>query len=529
MSGVTNVSQRLLWAGFLVGLLVVATPGQVHLAATLTAGPGSASGVIGEAHLNLDLDTNSLRFRVVTTCVAPASCYYLQLTGGAASGFLGASTTLSVVCGYGLGLVAPEMYEGIYNNVPSAVVASLINGECTLVIGTGFQNFGIVTPIVQGRVLHSTRRRFEGTLSSAGVAGSTSAATGIARVTLEEVERRVLYDIDTTGLSGVLANLWMVGTSGPPTLITSLSGGGSRFAGRSELLSVAALDALRAGRGFITINSLAAPQGEIGGALTEPTTVSYVARLKGDYFSATNPTSATGFARISINNLTRVATYEITASGLFGQEARVMLTIPRQTPVFWVSVPAVSANTWQLTTPPQTPAEIETLRQGLISVVVTDAANTDGIIGGQLLPTEYNYGYGSETGAGIAQIAHRGEHRLGNPDWAALLFNAPPQVPVYLAIAFANESFGGNPLPVDLGTGGAFSSRAFMWIDASTALFLPTGTDAAGSAVAPLPLTFPLSAYPALTGLEGYYQWLILAGVAPITFSVSDALKLVLH
>jgi hypothetical protein len=509
-------------------LLVPAAPAQLQFACALTPTPSAASGLTGEGQLHFDLSTNSLRFRVATVCVAPATCYSLLLTGGPFTS-PNSPVVLSSICGY-FGLpVAPEMYEGTWTGATPEVVRALLAGQMSLSVGYGSVLFP-TTIVMSGTILPATERRFSGTLSAGGLATPTgSSATAIASLTLEEAERRILYDVDASGLVGFVGSLWVEPPGAPPVYITALNGGPLRFAGRSELLTPAQCGSILAYGPVIRIHTGAFPSGEIGGLLSESPTETYAAVLKGAEAIPPVVTGATGFARISLDRATAVATYEIQASGFVAQEARVELAAPGQPAIASIVVPSTGPGTWSYTTPPQTPALIDALRKGLVAVTVTDAAHPQGLIRGQMRRTEQPYGFGSETGNGVAQIGMRGEHRLGNPDWAPVLFHAPPATLAYLVVGFGASSFQGQPLPLDLNSGGTMSQRAFMWIDPSGGFFVPVTTDSLGTAAVPLPLDFPQAAWASLTGLEAFYQWLVLSGPAAAGFSVSNALRLVLH
>jgi hypothetical protein len=164
-------------------------------------------------------------------------------------------------------------------------------------------------------------------------------------------------------------------------------------------------------------------------------------------------------------------------------------------------------------------------RQGF-HVTICSAAHPGGEIRGQLVPNPYGYGFGSNTGGGLARMGHRGDYVMGSTDWTATLSGGQANTQVYLFIGFDNQSFFGQPLPFDLQSGGIGQHRALLWFDPTPGVFFfPATTDPAGCAG----ISLAVPAGPQFAGFTAYYQWYVLSGTTPAGFSVSDALRVVIQ
>lgn len=516
-----------LGASFLSLLLLTSSGlGQIQFSAYMTgadAVPPSLSLATGEAQLALNPATRTLTYRVVTTCVAPATCFTLSLHQGVPGSNGPVILTLNTIQGYFPS--TPDLYEGTSPALNDQQIESMLLGATYLSIASGSCGLPLVD-VMRGQVQPSIARRFVASLGGAGAIPPTaSTATGDAWLTFNEAERSLAYDIDIAGTTASSVELWQGAPGASGSLVATLGGGPIRFCGRVTGLTPAQVSVIRGGGLHLAVPTAAASTGEIGGPMTEATSYHFTAHLKGASMVPPVTSAATGFVAATLDVATGVLSYQIDVTGLSGTDGQINIGFFNQPAIITGSYPG-GPTTWTGSTAPLPGAFLELLfRQGF-HVTICSTAHPGGEIRGQLVPNPYRYGFGSNTGGGIARIGHRSDYVQGNTAWTATLSGGQPNTQTYLFIGLANQTFVGQPLPFDLQSGGIGQHRAWLWFDPTPGVFFfPATTDPSGCAA----INLAVPSGPAFAGFTAYYQWYVLSGTTPAGFSVSDALRVVIQ
>ena len=190
-------------------------------------------------------------------------------------------------------------------------------------------------------------------------------------------------------VSGTVANAAHIhsgapGSNGPiifPFTETA-AGSGVWVSAPDATLSVAQLDALRAGNLYFNAHSLPFPNGEIRGQIARNVGV---ASLSGAEEVPPTPSTATGTGTLVIDPATRAATGSITLSGLTANGAHIHLGAPGVSGPIIVPLASAGANVWAVPANTKLTAEqFLAYKQGNLYYNAHSTAFPNGEIRGQI-------------------------------------------------------------------------------------------------------------------------------------------------
>lgn len=479
-------------------------------AAQVVPPPASPSAAEGHGEFVLDLETRRLRYRVVTTCVAPLPQTTVRR---APEGQVGPAV-------FSLGYSTLDMYEGVSPSLSEGDLVALFEGGCYIEIQSGT----FAQPEIRGQIRPALRLPLEVFCTASQMVPPTnSPATARGWMRLDYPERTLTYDLEVTGTVAQAAAL-LVGPAGSPAPFgVSLDGGGSRFTGTTERLSHTHAAQIVSGEGRVVVADVVWPLGAVGGPITQRRFVDLQADLTGTGMVPPNPLPDTGRALAVLDMQSRTLQYQITFAGAGATGVSINPGYPFQQSLGTIPV-GTGSGPWAGTTPPLGDAVVWALLNGGMHVTVSTTTFPQGQVRGPLLVNPLHYGFGSDAVTGRVRMTTRGRPVLGSTTFAVTATGLPPGVPAWLFVSLGSETMLGQPLPVDLQTG-AGPARSYWWIDSTVPLGFTTSVDAGGLALVPL----PLPADPALQGLDVFMQWAVASGTTVAALSVSEALHVTLR
>ena len=487
-------------------LLFTATiAAQVPLGAVLNGTnevPPVPTAATGTARLNLNLPSQTLSYRVVTS----------GLVGTAAHIHVG---TVGVNGGVLFGLTGgPSIWEGTTPPLTNAQVTALLTEGYYINVHSATFPGGEI----RGQVVPHVRRPLIATLDGAQETPPVvTAASGTATAFLNLPFRTVDYDVRTTGVAGTVAHIHVApfGISGP--VVKPLVGSPSQWAGTTTPMTAAQASDLLAGNHYINVHSAAHPGGEIRGQLQKSTSIRFIARMNGGEEVPSVATPGTGYASFTLDEVAGLLAYDISTSGLTApiSAAHIHLGVLRQNGGVIINLaPPAGASAWSGSAA-VTPAQIDALYRGSYYVNVHTTMFPGGEVRGQIFQNPMTFGFGFDGGGSERRIdALSGGPFLGSP-LTITLTNAPGGAPCNLFLSDNTTSLLGGPLPL-------FSPAGPIWIDAGALFFIPAVANSIGSAS----FTITVPASPAAIGLAAYWQWLINEPAGP---TVSNALQTIIQ
>ncbi|HLQ36159.1 MAG TPA: CHRD domain-containing protein [Planctomycetota bacterium] len=221
-----------------------------------------------------------------------------------AEGLSGPATAAHIHVG-AVGVAGPVL-------IPLTIAGSVMTGSGTLTaaqvttIKTGGMYFNVHTAAnpggeIRGQVLLPVSTRFTGTMDGAQeVPPVITGATGSFFAFLHEPDNRLVYEVNTTGLTAILGHLHLgaVGVAGP--VIFQLTGNSSNFAGISPRLPDALVTILKAGGCYFNVHTVANPNGEIRGQINASVD-DFAGTMSGAQETPPTPSTATGTACVRVN------------------------------------------------------------------------------------------------------------------------------------------------------------------------------------------------------------------------------------
>lgn len=332
---------------------------------------------------------------------------------------------------------------------------------------------------IRGDVQPAKVTRFSAVLDGAqSVPPNGSTATGRMTAFLHEPDRVLVYEMDVTGLSGIVAHIHRGAAGISGGVVYGLVGGGTRWCGVTPRFGAADLSALLAGDLYVNVHTTAMPAGQIRGQLRLDS-ADFRAHLDGTHEVPPVATAARGEARATLLP-DRSVEYRVVTAGLTGTAAHFHLGLPGVHG--GVVFPLGGGPTvWQGRTPALSPAQVADLQSGRWYVDVHTLAHPGGEIRGQVelasLPS--TYGGGCPLGSGGApEIGSGGIAMIGSPFEITVSGARPASVAVVL-FGLRRDAAGGVPLPLSLAAIGA--SDCFLLHD-NIGLTSTAATDTLGCA-----------------------------------------------
>jgi hypothetical protein len=466
--------------------------------------PPVPTAATGFASVTLNLPSNSLSYHVRVTGLLGAKAHIhtgavgvpgppiITLTGG------------------------PTVYEGVSAPLTTADVITLL---------TEGMYVNVHTPAFPGGEVRGQLIPVARTYLTANLDGGqetppvATAATGFARVRLNEPERRLIYDVRATGLVGTTVahiHTGAAGVPGPPIITLSGSLALGHWCGISPELTAAEVTALKTSGMYINVHTVANPLGEIRGQLIQSVARFSVA-MNGAEETPPNASTVTGCGQLSFNPATSTLSYSITCgalpSGFLSAHIHTgVLGFPGP-----ITVPLVGGPTSFSGSAVIPAATVTNLFKGNLYVNIHSLAFVGGEIRGQVRPDPYVFGYG-------------GDGTSGKPRIDAALYD-PPTVP-FVVFSLTN-AFPGAAVTMFVGGGTTFSTLLGsplpvvippvgpLWVDIDPGFAFPLVADATGCAEIFIPV-------PAIPCVKGYLQCISVDPVNFVGLVLSDALEFTL-
>ena len=498
-------------------LLAAALPAQVtYFAATLDGSqesPANASPGRGFGIVRVDAATGAARIMVYAT----------GLTGTATASHMHQGAVGSnggVVIGLAGG---PEIWTGTGTLTPAQ--------QATLAAGGMYMNVhssSFAGGEVRGQVVTATSTRLGCRMDGTGeVPANGSTATGTCIAFLHEPDNRLVYAIDTQGLTNVTAahfHAAAAGTNGPA--VVPLNGANGSYRGVTDRLTAAQVATLKSGGFYVNVHTAAFPGGEIRGQV-QLSPADYRSQLSGANEVPANASTATAEASLVLD-ANGVASIRVNYAGFTGTVTASHIHRGAAGINGPVVVPLTLAAAG-LITGSYTPsaADLADLNSGQWYVNIHSSTFPGGELRGQLagaeLPTTYGQGCPGSNGK-LAEVGATGAPSLGG-SFDVDLYGARTTTLAVMTLGFRRDSVGTLlPLPVELPTLGLAAPGCFLLVDPASSLV--QFTDARGSATQPFRLPFA----PALRGLGFYTQWLVFdAGANAAGLVLSNALQLAIR
>ncbi|MCA8954264.1 MAG: CHRD domain-containing protein [Planctomycetes bacterium] len=378
---------------------------------------------------------------------------------------------------------------------------------------------------IRGQVVLARSTRFTAELDGAQeVPPVTTSATGRADAYLHEPDNRLVYWIETTGLTAITAahlHLGAFGTAGG--VIFPIAGTSGVYCGVSPRLSASVVAALFADGTYFNVHTSANPGGEIRGQVRLDAGSNYTAALDGSQEVPPVATSGTASASLQIDrngvaNLT-VSFANLSSAPVSGHVH--FAPIGSNGPI--VVLLTLSGGKYVATFTP-TAGQLAQLQAGDWYVNLHTATFPGGEIRGQLEPAVLPDTFGPSCAGSNGErpeIGATGFAPLGG-GFDVELYGAAPTAGAFLALGFNRDAGALGPLPVPFQTLG-LNAPCFLAIDSLAALL--SFTDTNGCATRGLSFGY----VPGLTGTTVVAQWLILDAAAPAGVVASNALSAALQ
>ena len=305
----------------------------------------------------------------------------------------------------------------------------------------------------------------------------TTRATGYGQLILNE-DLTVDYFLVTMRVQGTDAGLFLGDLGIDGTILFKLTGGPTIWQGSAGPLGASDLAELLDGHTFVRVLTAAHPGGEMRGQVLPNPTV-FGAHLTGGQEVPPVSTAAVGDAAFLINT-DRTVTYVVNTTGITGTDAHVNNgAFGAEGSVLFdlVGGPVV----WSGTSPVLASTDLALLQLGQMYVNVASAANIDGEIRGQIIPSEVPYG--RPAGVTLASL-----HMTGAPtDFGTISITIANGLPNGFGLIGIAADRGATPagkgnfyldapfslIPVNLNSGGFFTlTNSLPDITASSSVFL---------------------------------------------------------
>jgi len=458
-----------------------------------------------------------VRFDAATNAVQ-LFCHHEGLTGAAIAahmhqGAVGVNGGVIV----GMSPFTADTWTGSGVLTP-AQAAAMVTGGMYLNVHTAANGGGEI----RGQVVTPRTTRFTAVMSGAQeVPPTPSTATGTVVAYLHEPDNRLVYEVTTTGLTGVLAAHFHdgpVGVAGP--IVVDLGGGNGTYCGVSNHLSAAQVATLMGGGFYVNVHTIAVVLGEIRGQLRADVGDHFFAICNGGAETPPVPSPGLGSASLILGP-DGTATVDGAFTGLTSGAiaAHVHVGVPGVAgPIVF---PLTFAGGVLHGTYTPTAGDLATLRAGNWYVNVHSATFGGGEIRGQLgpatLPTVYGEGCPSSSGA----IPHQGAVGFAcmGTTFGFELHGVPAGSFSLMFVADNRD-----PSPVELPFLGIGAPGCFALITSNLLQFVQVA-DALGCAHQPVPV--PL--VPSLRNIPLYSQWATLDAVNPANIVTSNGLSFFIH
>jgi hypothetical protein len=472
--------------------------------------PPAATTARGFGILRHDPGTNDVRIFV----------HHEGLTGPAVAAHLHLGAA-GVAGGIAVGLTAasPNTFTGTGTLTPAQATALAANGTY-LNVHTGAFPGGEI----RGQVVPASSTRFAGVLSGAQeVPPVPSTATGTAIAFLHEPENRVVYMVNSTGLTSVLFAHFheaAIGVSGP--IQVALSGTNGTYCGVTDRLTTTQVATWKANGVYANIHTSAFPGGELRAQMLRDAGDHWVARADGAQENPPTPSPGVGSGQLLV-----APNGTVTITGSFAGLSGLPVAAHVHVGAVGVNGPIVfplttTATTYSGSHTPTT-SQLADLRNGLWYVNLHTGAFPGGEVRGQLtaakLPTTFGAGCLGSNGT-RPQAGATGVPVVGTA-MGIDLYGALASAPALFAFGGSRDSVGPIPLPFELTLAGINAPNCYVFVDPQALLVV--FSDAFGCATQSLTVPFA----PALRGLDFFAQWIVLDGAAnPGGFVSSSALSI---
>ncbi|HEX6810589.1 MAG TPA: CHRD domain-containing protein [Planctomycetota bacterium] len=378
---------------------------------------------------------------------------------------------------------------------------------------------------IRGQVVASASTRFTTVMSgSQEVPPVVSTGTGVVVAYLHEPENRIVWMIDSSGLTNVIAAHFHqapVGVSGP--IIVNFGGGAGDYAGVSGRLTNAQVAAFKAGGIYANVHTSANPGGEIRGQMMMDAGDHFVASLAGTQEVPPTPSAGLGRAALILSpngTLTLTGAFAGTTGPPIAAHVHFAPPGVNGPIVFPIATPGTSLTA--SFTPNAT--DLTNLRAGNWYVNIHTAAFPGGEIRAQLVPARLptTFGEGCPGSNNVrAQIGATGFLSLGSSMSVDLYGGVPFSPALFLFGQSRDLAAGVLPLPIELSSLGLVSPRCYLLIDPVT--LLGAATDPLGFSSMPINVPFATT----LAGSLHYAQWITFDPLAsPSGFIASSAITL---
>lgn len=283
---------------------------------------------------------------------------------------------------------------------------------------------------------------------SAWLQSSQSTGVGIARLDVDDEGGNVSVSVDLQGLSGPVLGGRLIGPSGEVLCALTVQVGSPDVVFGTSLLAPADITKIALGQTLVWVDTLAHPQGEIGGAIAPlfqnysfPMTTAQLSPIPasaagGNGFVSFTAQGEVGFSG-QLQNLQGVPTsIEVRRGAWYGQSGTLLLTITS------VGFPIPALTTYFGTLPSTTPEERRDLADGMCYVIVRTAQFPGGELRGQIRSLElgdaYCLGRPSSASVGGALVQLTGSPLASANDLHLRGYDLPPGKLVLPIIGFGS-------------------------------------------------------------------------------------------
>lgn len=252
-------------------------------------------------------------------------------------------------------------------------------------------NTAVTSSAVTVNVLNSPAIDVE--VSAAEVFPRTnSAATGTGQLTFNLVTGAVSGGVTLTGITATVAHIHnaIAGTNGP-VIVDFVQSGSDPNRWNVEdggVLTTEQVSALLAGQLYVNVHSAANPGGEIRGQITPQGIALAIAGLDGDNVVPPATNTAAGFAAMTVNETTNMATVHVQTSGVNDATEAHVHTAPAgenaSTPLLTLMKDAAAATHWSVEQQSITQADRDALANDRLYVDVHTPGAPNGALRGQL-------------------------------------------------------------------------------------------------------------------------------------------------
>lgn len=455
--------------------------------------PPTATAGQGFGIVRFDASTNAVQL----------FCHHSSLSAGAVAahmhqGAVGANGGVVI----GLSSTAANTWTGS-GVLTSAQAATLNSGGLYFNVHTSTFPGGEI----RGQIVESRSTRYAGALSGAQeVPPNGSAASGSAVAWLHEPDNRLVYAVQSSGLTSVLAahiHVGAAGSNGPVEF--ALNGSGGTYFGLTPKLTAAQMSALQANNYYVNVHTAAFPGGELRAQLLRDLGSHFTAACAGASENPPTPSLSVGGAQIVLS-----PSGQVQLTGGFTALPSGALAAHVHRGAVGVNGPVVfglgfAGGVLSASYAPSA-ADLADLRAGLWYVNIHSSAFPGGEIRGQLLPatvpTVYGDGCPSSSGA-RPRMGATGFASMGS-SWSMDLYGTPSSA---LNLIFVGDQR--DPGPVELPAVGLAAPGCFALLT-SIVLQYTAFSNAQGYATQALPI--PVD--PFLRGIPLYVQSATLDGPA---------------